>query len=93
MRPRAGGMRVARGDLYLQMGGVVTVQTLRVKRRCQLIIRLKANKCYQKLLRSLSPYINLLNIRQIFGLCISVTGDVTITNPGFVLIVSLVISL
>ena len=36
---------------------------LRVKRRCQLVVRLKANKCYQELLRYLSSYINLLNIK------------------------------
>ena len=35
----------------------------RVKRRCQLIIRLKANKCYQELLCYLSYYINFLNIK------------------------------
>ena len=55
-------MRVTQSDLHLQMGGVVTVQTLRVKRRCQLVVRLKANKCYQKLLCYLSSYINLLNL-------------------------------
>ena len=58
-RLRAGGMRVARGDLHLRMGGVITVQTLRVKRRCQLVVKLKANECYQELLRYLSFY-NLL---------------------------------
>ena len=36
---------------------------LRVKCRCQLILRLKANKCYQELLRFFSFYINLLIIR------------------------------
>ena len=64
---RAGGMRVARGDLHLRMGGVI-VQTLRVKRKCQLVVRLKANECYQELLRYLSSYINLLNIRLCLGL-------------------------
>ena len=33
------------------------------KRRCQLVVRVKANKCYQKLLCYLSSYINLLKIR------------------------------
>ena len=37
--------------------------SLRVKRRCQLVVRLKANKCYQELLSSLSSYINLLNLK------------------------------
>ena len=37
------------------------VRTLWVKRRCQLVIRLKANKYYPELLSSLSSYINLLN--------------------------------
>ena len=60
---RAGGMRVAQGDLHLQMGGVIIVQTLQVKRRCQFVVRLKPNKCYQGLLCYLSSYINLLNIR------------------------------
>ena len=44
----------------------------------------------------ISSYINLLNIRlfaQVSGLCVSAIGNVTVTNPGFVLIVSLVISL
>ena len=33
-----------------------------LERRCQLVIRLKANKCYQELLCYLSSYINLLNL-------------------------------
>ena len=41
----------------------------RVKRRCQLVIRLKANKCYQELLCSLSSYINLLSLLNLQGLC------------------------
>ena len=88
------GMQVTQHDLHLQMGGVITVQTFRVKRRYQLVVRLKANKYYQELLRYLSSYINLLNIRffaRISGLCISVTNN--IMTPGFVLIVSLIISL
>ena len=52
--PHAGGMQVARSDLYLQMDGVITVQTLWVKRRYQLVVRLKAIKCYKKLLCYLS---------------------------------------
>ena len=63
----AGGIWVAWGDLHLQMGGVITVQILWVKHRCQLVVRLKANKCYQDLLRYLSSYINLLNIRLCLG--------------------------
>ena len=63
-----GSMWVVQGDLHLQMGGVITVQTLRVKCRCQLVVRLKANECYQELLRYLSSYINLLNIRLCSGL-------------------------
>ena len=74
---RAGSMRVARSDLYLRMGGVITMHTLRVKRICQLVVRLKANKCYQELLCYLSFYIN----------------NITDTTPGVVLIVLLVISL
>ena len=50
---------------------------LRVKRRCQLVVRVKANKCYQELLRYLSSYIN----------------NVTNTTPGIVLIILLVILL
>ena len=57
---RAGGMQVARGDLHLRIGGVITVQTLRVKCKCQLVVRLKANTCYQEFLQSLSSSINLL---------------------------------
>ena len=40
----------------------------RVKRRCQVVVRLKANKRYQELLCYLSSYINLLNIRLCLGL-------------------------
>ena len=36
---------------------------LKVKRKCQLVVRLKANKYYHGLLCYLSSYINLLNIR------------------------------
>ena len=91
---RTGGMQVAQGNLHLQMGGVIIVQTLRVKCRFQLIVRLKANKCYQELLRSLSSYINLLDIKlfaQVSSLCVSATDNVTVTIPGFVLIILLVI--
>ena len=35
----------------------------KVKRKCLMVIRLKANKCYQELLCYLSSYINFLNIR------------------------------
>ena len=67
---------------------------LRVKRRCQLVVRLKANKCYQELLCYLSSYINFLNIRlfaRVFGLCVSATDNVTTSK--FVLIVLQTISL
>ena len=64
---RARGMRVAQGNLHLQMGEIIIVQTLRVKRKYQLVVRLKANKYYQELLRSLSSYINFLNIRLLRG--------------------------
>ena len=51
------------------MGGVLTVRTLQEsKRRCQLVVRLKVNKCYQKLLCPLSFYIKLLNILNLQGL-------------------------
>ena len=40
-----------------------------LERRCQLVIRLKANKYYQELLCSLSSYINLLNLLNLQGLC------------------------
>ena len=43
-------------------GGVVTMQTLWVKHRCQLVVRLKTNKYYQELLCLLSSYINFLNL-------------------------------
>ena len=62
---RAGGIRVARSDLHLQMGGV---PQCRLKRKCQLVVRLKADKCYQELLCSLSSYINLLNLLNLQGL-------------------------
>ena len=38
------------------------MRTLQAKRRYQLVVRLKANKYYPKLLSSLSSYINLLNL-------------------------------
>ena len=63
VKSRAGDMRVAQSDLHLRMGGVISVQTVRVKRRCQLVGKLKANECYQELLCYLSFYINLLSIR------------------------------
>ena len=44
-------MRVAQGDLYLQMG---RVQQCRLKHRCQLVVRLKAIECYEGLLCYLS---------------------------------------
>ena len=96
VRSRAGGMWVTRDDLHLWMDGIITVQTLWIKRRCRLVVRLKANKCYQELLPSLSFYINFLNIRlfaQVSGFCVSAIGDITVTTPKFVLIVSLIILL
>ena len=69
---RARGMQVAQGDLHLQMGGVIIVKTLWVKRRCQLVVGLKANKCYQGLLCYLPSYINLPNttlFARVFGKC------------------------
>ena len=36
---------------------------MKVKYRCQLMVRLKTNKYYQELLYYLSSYINFLNIR------------------------------
>ena len=38
------------------------------ERRCQLVVRLKANKYYQELLCFLSSYINLLNLLNLQGL-------------------------
>ena len=35
----------------------------RIKHKCQLVIRLKANKYYQELIYYLSLYINVLNIK------------------------------
>ena len=58
---RAESMWIIHSNLHLQMGGVLTMQTLQVKRKCQLVVRLKANKCYQELLCYLFSYINLLN--------------------------------
>ena len=70
-RLSAGDMQFARSDLHLQMGGGFnSTNSFRVKRRCQLLVRLKANKCYQGLLCYLSSYINFLNIR----LCIRLQG-------------------
>ena len=69
---------------------------LRVKCKCQLVVRLNANKCYKELLRSLSSDINFLNIRlfaQVFGLYVSATGNIIITTSGFLLIVLLIILL
>ena len=66
---------------------------LRVKRRCQLIVRLKANKSYHKLLCYLSSYINFLNIRlfvQVSGFCVSAINNVT--KSKLVLILLLTIS-
>ena len=66
----------------------------RVKRRCQLVVRLKANKCYQELLHYLSSYINFLNIRLfawVLGLCVIATDNVT--TYRFFVIVLLTISL
>ena len=62
---RAKGMRVAWRDLHLQMGGV---QQLKVKCRCQFVLKLKANKSYQELFYFLSSYINLLNLLKLQGL-------------------------
>ena len=46
------------------------VRTLqKSKRKYQLVVRLKANKCYQELLCCLSSYINLLNLLNFQGLC------------------------
>ena len=44
------------------------VDSSRVKHRCQLVIRRKANKCYPELLCYLSSYINLLNLLNLQGL-------------------------
>ena len=57
VRSRAGGMQIAQSNLYLQMGGVVMVRTLWVKCRCQLVVKLKAIKCYKRLLYYVSFYI------------------------------------
>ena len=65
----------------------------RIKYRCQLVVRLKANKCYQKLLGYLSSYTKLLNIRlfaRVSSVCVSVTNNIIVTTPGFVLIVLLI---
>ena len=40
-----------------------SADSLRIKCNCQLVVRLKANKCYQRLLCYLSFYIILPNIR------------------------------
>ena len=58
------------------------------------VVRLKANECYQELLRYLFSYIKLISIRlfaRVSGLCVSATDNGTI--PGFVLIVLLTILL
>ena len=44
--------------------------SLRVICRCQLIVRLKANKYYQELLCFLSSYINLLNFLNLQDFCV-----------------------
>ena len=43
--------------------------SLKVKCRCQLVVRLKANKCYQELPCSLSFYINFLNFLNLQAFC------------------------
>ena len=53
---RIDGIQVAWSNLHLQMGGVVKVQTVQVKCRYQLIVRLKAIKFYKGLLCYLSFY-------------------------------------
>ena len=40
-----------------------------LERRYQLVVRLKVNKYYMELLCSLSSYINLLNLLNLYGLC------------------------
>ena len=80
-----GGMQVAPSDLHLEIGRVITVQALWVKRRCQLVVRLKANKCYQKLLNSLSFYINFLNFLNlkafVVGSCPLAGSRPLVSNP------------
>ena len=68
VKSRTGGIWLARSDLHLKMGGVITVRTLRFKRSCQLVVRLKANKYYQELLCSWCSYINLLSFLNLQGL-------------------------
>ena len=65
---RARGIQVAQNDLHLQIDEVITVQSLWVKRKCQLVVRLKANKCYQELLCFLSSYMNLVKLLNFQGL-------------------------
>ena len=47
-------------------GRKITLREL--EHRCQLVVRLKVNKCYQELLCSLSSYINPLNLLNLQGL-------------------------
>ena len=49
-----------------EQGRKITLREL--ERRCQFVVRLKANKYYQELLYSLSSYINLLNPLNLQGL-------------------------
>ena len=81
-------MQVARVICIYEWAEFNGANSSRVKRKCQLVVRLKANKCYQELLHFLSSYINLLNIKlfaQVSGLHVSATGNVTVTPPRFCL--------
>ena len=69
-----------------------SADSLRIKRRCQLVVKLKANKYYQELLCYLFFYINFLNIKlfaRISSLCVSATDN--LPTPGLILIVLLAI--
>ena len=71
LRSRAGDMQVAQNYLHLQMGGGFnSANSFRAKRRCQLVVRLKANVCYQELLCFLSFYINLLKLLNLQRNCL-----------------------
>ena len=65
---RAKGRQVDKSDLHLQMGGgFKRADSPKVKRRCQLVVRLKTNKCYEELLCYLFFY-NLLVLDPCSGL-------------------------
>ena len=65
---RAGATLITRSALHLQIGGVIIVRTLQVKCRYQLVVKLKAIECYERLLYYLSFLYHFLDFKQSRGL-------------------------